>query len=68
MEICLAIFAKVLELDEDGIPMNEKYSERRAATWLYKYCTGDFPPGEAPGSVGVRTLLTALSGHAESSV
>ena len=22
--------------------------ERRAATWLYRYCTGELPPGEAP--------------------
>ena len=35
MEICFAIFANVLELDEDGNPINEKYAERRAATWLY---------------------------------
>lgn len=47
MEICFAIFANVLELDEDGVPINEKYAERRAATWLYQYCTGELPPGEA---------------------
>jgi hypothetical protein len=47
MEICFAIFANVLELDGDGVPTNEKYAERRAATWLYKYCTGELPPGEA---------------------
>ena len=46
METCFAIFANVLELDEHGIPINEKYAERRAATWLYRYCTGDLPPGE----------------------
>jgi hypothetical protein len=46
MEICFAIFANVLELDADGNPTNEKYAERRAALWLYQYCTGSTPPGE----------------------
>jgi hypothetical protein len=45
-EICFAIFANVLELDDQGEPINEKYAERRAATWLYRYCTGELPPGE----------------------
>jgi hypothetical protein len=47
MEICFAVFANVLEFDEHGNPTNEKYAERRAATWLYKYCTGNLPAGEA---------------------
>jgi hypothetical protein len=46
-EICFAIFANVLELDDNGEPVNEKYAERRAATWLYRHCTGELPPGEA---------------------
>jgi len=46
METCFAVFANVLELDESGEPTNEKYGERRAATWLYEYCTGELPPGE----------------------
>jgi hypothetical protein len=46
-EICFAIFANVLELDDRGEPINEKYAERRAATWLYRYRTGELPPGEA---------------------
>ena len=46
METLFAIFANVLELDEHGDPVNEKYAERRAATWLYQYCTGELPPGE----------------------
>ncbi|MEU6192012.1 hypothetical protein [Nocardia sp. NPDC047038] len=46
MEICFAIFANVLELDERGEPVNEKYAERRAAIWLYRYCTGKLPPDE----------------------
>ncbi|MFI0899088.1 hypothetical protein [Streptomyces sp. NPDC020983] len=45
-EICFAIFANVLELDEQGEPVNAKHAERRAATWLYKYCKGELPPGE----------------------
>ncbi|MBA0053695.1 hypothetical protein E0L36_23360 [Streptomyces sp. AJS327] len=46
LEICVAIFANVLELDEDGEPLNEKYAERRAAVWLYRYHTGELPAGE----------------------
>jgi len=42
-----AIFANVLELDDQGDPVNKKHAERRAATWLYRYCTGELPPGEA---------------------
>jgi hypothetical protein len=47
MEICFAVFANVLELDEAGEPLNEKHGEQRAATWLYKYCTGQLPPGQS---------------------
>jgi hypothetical protein len=46
VEICFAIFANVLELDDHRQPINEKYAERRAA-WIYRYCTGELPPGEA---------------------
>jgi hypothetical protein len=46
METCFAIFANVLELDEQGEPVNERHAERRAAVWLYRYCTGHLPPGE----------------------
>ncbi|MFD6176165.1 MULTISPECIES: DUF7677 family protein [unclassified Isoptericola] len=46
METLFAVFANVLELDDDGEPVNEKYAERRAATWIYQYCTGSLPPGE----------------------
>ncbi|MGP4051200.1 DUF7677 family protein [Streptomyces sp. 2A115] len=52
MEICVAIFANVLELDEQGEPVNEKYAERRAAAWLYRYCTGELPPGSRTSSRG----------------
>jgi hypothetical protein len=39
METCFAIFANDLELDDAREPVNEKYAEKRAATWLYLYCT-----------------------------
>lgn len=47
METCFAICANVLELDESGAPINEEYAERRAATWLYQYCTGRLLDGQA---------------------
>jgi hypothetical protein len=46
LEICFAIFVNVLELDDHGDPVNEQQAERRAAAWLYRYCTGELPPGE----------------------
>lgn len=46
METCFAIFANVLELDDAGEPVNEKYAEKRAATWLHQYFTGALPTGE----------------------
>ncbi|SOD73465.1 hypothetical protein SAMN05892883_2761 [Jatrophihabitans sp. GAS493] len=46
METCFAVFAPVPQLDDAGSPINEKYAEKRAATWLYRYCTGGLPPGE----------------------
>jgi hypothetical protein len=46
MEICFAVFANVLELDDSGQPVNEKHTETRAATYLYRYCTGELPPGQ----------------------
>src|SRR5262249_48599990 len=52
LEICFAIFANVLELDDRGDPVNEKYAERRAATWLYRYCTGALPPGKPTSNRG----------------
>ncbi|MFI5606130.1 hypothetical protein [Amycolatopsis sp. NPDC051903] len=47
-ETLFAIFANVLELGEDGEPLNEQHAERRAATWLFRYCTGRLPEGEPP--------------------
>ena len=53
MEICFAIFANVIELDDQGEPVNEKYAERRAATWALPILRGrtasreaDFQPWE----------------------
>ncbi|QRP45283.1 hypothetical protein [Amycolatopsis sp. FDAARGOS 1241] len=40
MEHLFAIFANVLQLGEDGEPLNEEYAERRAATSVFQYCTG----------------------------
>lgn len=48
METLFAVFANVLELDDDGQPTNERFAERRAAVWLCQYCTGSLPPGEPP--------------------
>ena len=44
-----AIFVNVLELDENGIVLNAKHAERRAAQWLRAYMDPDFevtPPFE----------------------
>jgi hypothetical protein len=48
LETAFAIFANVLELDDVGEPVNEKYAEARAAAWLFRYCTGSWPPGQPP--------------------
>lgn len=48
METLFAVFVNNLRLDEHGEPINEKYAERRAASELYRYCTGQEPPGEPP--------------------
>ena len=48
MEILFAVFVNNLEVDEAGEPANEKYTERRAATFLYQYMTRELPPGEPP--------------------
>ena len=37
LEQMYAIFANVIELDEDGSVLNAKYAERRAAQWLRRY-------------------------------
>lgn len=48
METMFAVFINNLRLDENGEPTNEKYAERRAACFIYRYCTGEEPPGESP--------------------
>jgi hypothetical protein len=42
LEICFAIFANFLKLDDHGDPVNEKHAERRAATsstWRLIHCS-----------------------------
>jgi hypothetical protein len=49
LELTYAIFANVIELDDDGTVLNAKYAERRAAQWLRSYCDPGFevdPPFE----------------------
>ncbi|NBF02197.1 hypothetical protein GV819_07815 [Pseudomonas sp. Fl5BN2] len=38
LEMAYAIFANVLELDEQGVPVNAKYAEHRAAQYIRQYC------------------------------
>ncbi|MCY7259877.1 hypothetical protein RZO07_16940 [Pseudomonas protegens] len=38
LEMAYAIFANVLELDEEGVPVNAKYAEYRAAQYIRQYC------------------------------
>jgi hypothetical protein len=47
METMFAIFANLLELDENGDPVNTKYAERRAAVSLYEFITREPPDGES---------------------
>lgn len=49
IEMVFAIFANVLELDEDGQVLNFGYAQRRATDYLRAYCTQEFqvePPYE----------------------
>lgn len=49
MEMAYAIFANVLELDEQGEPVNAKYAEYRAAQHIRSYCQQGYevvPPFE----------------------
>ncbi|AXB41519.1 DUF7677 family protein [Amycolatopsis albispora] len=48
LEMTFAIFANVLEIDDDGEPVNAKHAERRAAAYIYQYMTGHLPEGEPP--------------------
>ncbi|MGE0045665.1 MAG: hypothetical protein AB7J28_07770 [Hyphomonadaceae bacterium] len=49
LETVYAVFANVLELDNDGNVLNAKYAERRAAQYIREYITGERakPPFEA---------------------
>lgn len=40
LETVYAIFANVLELDEEGKVLNAKHAERRAAQYILQYMTG----------------------------
>jgi hypothetical protein len=49
LERVYAIFANVIELDDDGAPVNAKWAEHRAAQYIRAYVTGDHdvrPPFE----------------------
>ena len=37
-----AIYANVMELDEDGNVLNAKYAEKRAVDYIREYCDPDF--------------------------
>ncbi len=43
LEAAFAIFANVIELDEQGNVLNAKWAERRAAQWILQYVTGKSP-------------------------
>jgi len=50
MEMAFAIFANVVELDDEGAPINAKYAEHRAAQYIRSYCDPGYvvtPPFEA---------------------
>ncbi len=49
IEMVFAIYANVIELDEDGTVLNGKYAEERACQSLRRYCTPGYtvePPFE----------------------
>lgn len=49
IEQVFAIFANVIELDENGEVLNAKYAEKRAVDYLRSYCDPEFkvePPYE----------------------
>ena len=49
IEMVFAIFANVLELDENGQVLNYRYAQKRATDYLRSYCTPGFevsPPYE----------------------
>ncbi|MBD5782199.1 hypothetical protein IEN85_22060 [Pelagicoccus sp. NFK12] len=49
IEMAYAIFANVLEVDEEGTVLNAKYAEERATNYIRSYCDPKFevePPYE----------------------
>jgi hypothetical protein len=49
LERVYAIFANVIEMDENGVVLNSKYAEKRAAQWLRSYVDRNYemvPPLE----------------------
>ena len=49
IEQAYAIFANVIELDENGVVLNAKYAEKRAVDYIRSYCDSTFkvqPPYE----------------------
>ena len=42
LERVYAIFANVIEMDDNGNVLNAKYAERRAAQWLRSYIDPDY--------------------------
>ncbi|WP_184550337.1 DUF7677 family protein [Mucilaginibacter sp. FT3.2] len=42
IEQVFAIYANVIELDENGIVLNAKYAEKRATDYLRSYCDSSF--------------------------
>jgi len=49
IEQAFAIFANVIELDENGTVLNAKYAEKRAIDYIRSYCDSEFkvePPYE----------------------
>ncbi|MEU8022615.1 hypothetical protein AB0B88_10370 [Micromonospora haikouensis] len=61
IETCFAIFAHVLELDDHDEPVNEKYTEQRAATYLAVPVLHRTTPARQarPRTMGMRVALTA---------
>ena len=61
IEQAFAIYANVIELDQDGTVLNAKYAEKRATDYIRSYCDSSFkvePPYEdweielyAPGPI-----------------
>ena len=46
LEQTIAIYANVLRLDDDGVPLNQGAAQTRAAEYIYQYMTGEAPERE----------------------